>query len=138
VLLFGLTDKKRAQRVLSAAGICQTRWNEQQPYGDWGIMCAFPNYSNPRDLFSITAQPYRYHNSADWPYLDGLYAKVLRKERKPDWRYVLVRWWQYGLEQGWLTPVEYFSPPYPVGGMLQGWSSFAAAVLADFPSGKRE
>ena len=138
VLLFGLTDKKRAERVLTAAEMCQTRRNIKQPYGDWGIMCAFPNYSNPKDLFSITAQPYRYHNSADWPYLDGLYAKVLRKARKPDWRYVLVRWWKYGLEQGWLTPIEYFSPPYPMGGMLQGWSSYAAAVLADYQTGKRE
>ena len=42
---------------------------------------------------------------------------------------VLTRWWVYGLEQGWLTPVEYYSPAFPVGGMLQGWSSMPAAIL---------
>ncbi|MCS6828546.1 MAG: hypothetical protein NZ553_18175, partial [Caldilinea sp.] len=60
---------------------------------------------------------------------DGVYGAVLLEREDDDWRYALTRWWTYSLEQGWLTPVEYFSPPYPPGGMLQGWSSLPAAVL---------
>ena len=59
-----------------------------------------------------------------------MYAAVLLRRHDPLGLEVLSRWWSYGLEQGWLTPVEYFSPAWPVGGMLQGWSSMPAAVLA--------
>jgi hypothetical protein len=41
----------------------------------------------------------------------------------------VTRWFEVGLLQGFATPVEYYSPFYPVGGMLQGWSAFAAFVL---------
>ena len=46
-----------------------------------------------------------------------------------DYRYPLTRWFTVGLEQGFATPVEYFSPYYPAGGMLQAWSGFGAFVL---------
>jgi len=128
-LYYGLVEPTRARRVLEAARQLQTRTNTNQPYGDWGVMCVYPPYRRREDLFSISAQPYRYHNGADWPYWDAVYAEVLARDEDPDWRYVLSRWWEYSLERGWLTPVEYFSPAYPVGGRLQGWSAMAAAVL---------
>ena len=46
-----------------------------------------------------------------------------------DGSYPLTRWFEVGLLQGFATPVEYYSPFYPAGGMLQGWSAFAAFVL---------
>jgi hypothetical protein len=58
-----------------------------------------------------------------------VYASILLERHDPGGLEVLTRWWSYGLEQGWLTPVEYYSPAYPTGGMLQGWSSFPAAVM---------
>jgi glycogen debranching enzyme len=103
--------------------------NHQQPYGDYGILCAFPLYSQQQDLFDKSAQPFCYHNGADWPYWDGVYASILLEKHDPASLEVLTRWWEYGLQQGWLTPVEYYSPPFPVGGMLQGWSSMPAATL---------
>jgi hypothetical protein len=127
---YNLVDERRARRILQAARLLQTRYNPHQPFGDWGVMCVYPLYRQQADLFDITAQPYRYHNGADWPYWDGVYAAVLQRRNDPDWRYVLARWWEYSLEHGWITPVEYYSPPYPGGGMLQGWSGMPAAVLA--------
>jgi hypothetical protein len=129
-LYYNLVDEEKAERILAAARQLQTRHNPRQPYGDWGVMCVFPPYREPRDLFSISADPYCYHNGADWPYWDGVYAHILMQRGDPDWRYVLTRWWEVGLEQGWLTPVEYYSPPYPVGGMMNGWSAMPAAALA--------
>lgn len=88
-------------------------------------------FLHPDDLFSKSAEPYRYHSGAEWPYLSALYAQALLKRDAAgdDWRYALKRWWAYGLEQGWLTPVEYASPPYPPGAYLQGWSSVAVAAM---------
>jgi hypothetical protein len=137
-LYYDLVDEEKAKRMLTAARQLQTRYNRRQPYGDWGVMCVFPPYREPRDLFSISADPYRYHNGADWPYWDGVYADILMRRADPDWRYVLTRWWEYGLEQGWLTPVEYYSPPYRVGGMMNGWSAMPAAVLARRAEDRRE
>lgn len=129
VTYFGLTDEEKTRRLLFAARRLQTRFNEEQPFGDWGVMCVFPLYSHQEDLFGKSADPYRYHNGADWPYWDGVYGAVLREWEDEDADYVLTRWWEYSLERGWLTPVEYYSPAYPEGGMLQGWSSMPAAAL---------
>jgi GH15 family glucan-1,4-alpha-glucosidase len=128
-LYFGLAEPHVIPTVLKAMRRLQTRYNPDQPYGDWGVMSVFPSYGRPRDLFGKSVHPYCYHNGADWPYWDGVYGAVLLAHEDDDWQYVLTRWWSYGLEQGWLTPVEYYSPAYPVGGMLQGWSAMPAAVL---------
>ncbi|MCS6962527.1 GH116 family glycosyl hydrolase [Thermoflexus sp.] len=128
-LLYGLAEREQAHRILAAARSLQTRYNPKQPYGDWGVMSVFPLYRNRRDLFGRSAHPYRYHNGADWPYWDGVYGWLLLQREDPDWKYVLTRWWSYSLENGWLTPVEYYSPPYPRGGLLQGWSAMPAAAL---------
>ena len=129
-LYFHLLDEDQTQKILAAADFhLRAVHNQQQPYGDYGVLCAFPLYSRAADLFDKSALPYCYHNGANWPYWDGVYASVLLERRDPAGLEVLTRWWSYGLEQGWLTPVEYYSPAYPVGGMLQGWSSLPAAVL---------
>ena len=92
-------------------------------------MCCYPFYHDPADLFSISAEPYHYHNGADWPYWDGVYGLILLQRGDPDWRYVLTRWWEIALEHGWLTPIEYAAPPHPRGGLLQGWSAMPAVAL---------
>jgi glycogen debranching enzyme len=127
---FHLLDEAQTQKELTAADfLLRAAHNHQQPLGNFGLLCAFPLYSQAADLFDKSALPYCYHNGADWPYLDGIYASILLERRDPAGLEVLTRWWSYGLKQGWLTPVEYYSPAYPVGGMLQGWSSMPAAVL---------
>jgi hypothetical protein len=130
VLYFNLLDEAHTSRMLDAAKrMLRARNNQEQPYGDYGLLCTYPPYAKAEDLFDKSASPYCYHNCADWPYWDGMLSDVLLRRRDPLGMEVLTRWWEYGLEQGWLTPVEYYSPAFPVGGMLQGWSSMAAASL---------
>jgi glycogen debranching enzyme len=129
-LYYHLLNENETQRILQAADrLLRASQNTEQPYGDYGLLCAYPIYSNPEDLFDKSASPFCYHNGADWPYWNGMLADVLLERHDPAALDVLTRWWVYGLEQGWLTPVEYYSPAYPVGGMLQGWSSMPAATL---------
>ena len=131
-ILYGLADETQTQKILSAAHrLLQSHHNAEQRWGDWGVLCAYPLYKRSMDLFEKSADPFRYHNGSDWPYLDAIYALVLKQRDDPDWFYVATRWWEYGLAQGWLTPVEYFSPTHPVGGFLQAWSGLPALVLLD-------
>jgi hypothetical protein len=126
---FGLAGEARARALLQAAQrTLETRRNSAQPYGDWGVMSVWPPYRRRSDLRSKSAFPYRYHNGADWPYWDGLEAELLLDAGLPGWEYPLLRWWQVGLARGWAAPVEYYSPPYGRGALLQAWSSLPAAV----------
>lgn len=137
-LRFGLAREERRARVLDAVDrLLVTVNNREQPYGDWGVMACFPPYARRADTRSKSAFPFRYHNGADWPYLDALYAGLLLQRGDARWRYPLVRWWTYGLEHDWPAPVEYFSPPYGAGAPLQGWSGMGAAALVQDAFGFR-
>jgi len=139
VLYFNLLDEAHTRRLLDAAkAMLRASNNHEQPYGDYGLLCAYPVYSKAEDLFDKSASPFWYHNGADWPYWDGMLASVLLRRGDPMGLDVLTRWWIYGLEQGWLTPVEYYSPAFPVGGMLQGWSSMPAASMRRYLSVVKE
>jgi|GEM_PF-794902 len=100
-----------------------TEKNEKQRFGDWGVMSVWPFYKIREDLRSKSAFPYRYHNGSDWPYWDGILAKILLDRNDPEWRYPLLRSWKYSISHGWYLPVEYYSPPFGRGGLLQAWSS---------------
>lgn len=127
LLRFKAVSSDRAKTVLKAmVDQLETRNNAKQPYGDWGVMCAWPPFSRAKDTRSKSAFAYRYHNGSDWPYLSGLYAEQLRSYGVSDGLYAMTRWWQTCLERGWMGPVEYFAPPWGRGSLLQGWSSMAA------------
>ncbi|MBN1202587.1 MAG: hypothetical protein JXJ20_12110 [Anaerolineae bacterium] len=129
-LLFGAASEEQSHQMMAAAREqLQTRHNTGQPHGDWGIMCCWPPYSLRADLFAKSAQPYNYHNGAEWPYLSAVYAQLLMEHGDPDWSYALTRWWQIQLDNGWLTPVEYHSPAHPPGAFLQGWSGMAVSAM---------
>ena len=106
----------------------ESRRNPDQPYGDFGMLCVWPPFSDRAALRAKSAFPYRYHNGGDWPWLDGLYAAERLRRGLGGWRYPLTRWWETCLESGWAGPVEHFSTPFGRGSLLQGWSSFPAAV----------
>ncbi|WP_434733827.1 glycogen debranching protein [Rhizobium sp. YTUHZ044] len=110
----------------------ETRNNQEQPYGSWGVMCAYPPFKRQSDLRSKTAFPYRYHNGSDWPYWDGAYAEERLRHGLGGARYALTRWWETCLDNGWIGAVEYFSPPYGRGSLLQGWSAMPAAVALKY------
>lgn len=130
LVVFGLVGEDIAEKILhTLSNQLETRNNEQQTYGDWGVMAAYPFYSNVHHLDQKSMAPYRYHNGGDWPYLDGVYAWAKMMMKDADWRYPLTRWFTYSLEQGWLTPVEYYGPVYGKGSNLQGWSAMPAAAM---------
>ena len=120
--------EKRALEVLEAVHRRLESRHGDQPFGDWGVMCAWPPYGRRADTRSKSAFAYRYHNGSDWPWLDGMYAQERLRRGLPGWRYPLLRWWETSLARGWMGTVEYFAPPWGRGSLLQGWSSMPAAV----------
>jgi len=125
--LFDIAPPERAKRMLEQMeNLLETQHNGR--YGEFGTLCVYPPYASSARLVEKSAYPLRYHNGADWPYLSALYA-FAKKMYGMDESYPLTRWFEVGLLQGFATPVEYYSPFYPAGGMLQGWSAFAAFVL---------
>lgn len=129
LLRFSAVPEAKAKALLDKAEAqLEARNNDAQPYGDWGTLCAFPPFKRARDIRSKTAFAYRYHNGSDWPYLDGLYAEERLKRGLGGARYTLTRWWQACLANGWAGAVEYYSPPFGRGSLLQGWSGLPAHV----------
>ena len=110
----------------------ESRHNAAQPYGDWGVLCAYPPYKRVRDIRAKTAFAFRYHNGSDWPYWDGVYAEERLRRGLGGARYALTRWWEICLKEGWAGAVEYFSPPFGRGSLLQGWSAMPAAVALKY------
>jgi len=119
-ILFDIADDSRAKRHLKAC--------RQLLETDFGVRCVYPFYKYQSHLVEKSAFPTRYHNGSDWPYLDGLYALALMRHGF-DANHALTRWFDYSLEQGWYTPVEYYSPVYGNGSFLQAWSSTAAYAM---------
>lgn len=130
---YDAVPEDKALRLLrSIERTLESRHNSEQPYGDWGMLCAYPPFQRTADIRAKTAFPFRYHNGSDWPYLDGLYAEERLRRGLGGARYALTRWWEYCLEQGWAGPVEYFAPPFGRGSLLQGWSAMPAAVVLKY------
>ena len=130
---FGAISRQKAVGLLNAfENKLETRNNQAQSYGSWGVMCVYPPFKRPSDLRSKTAFPYRYHNGSDWPYWDGAYAEERLRHGLGGARYALTRWWETCLDNGWIGAVEYFSPPYGRGSLLQGWSAMPAAVVLKY------
>lgn len=126
-------SRSRALQVLEAVRArLETRHNQVQGFGDWGVMCTFPPFKHKADTRSKSAFAYRYHNGSDWPWLSGLYAEERLRRGLPGWRYPMLRWWSTCLENGWMGAVEYFAPPWGRGSLLQGWSGMPAAVALKY------
>lgn len=134
IALFGLTDEVRARSMLSAMeNKLESNKNAEQKAGDFGTLCVWPFYGNALDVVQKSSLPYYYHNGGDWPYLDGVYAYA-KLMYGMEYEYPLTRWFDYNLEKGNYTPVEFFSPLHPDGSLLQAWSSTGAFVLS-YPDG---
>ncbi|WP_431324114.1 GH116 family glycosyl hydrolase [Rhizobium sp. YTU87027] len=133
LLRFKAVSFERAKSVLTRVQqTLESRNNSEQPYGDWGVLCAFPPFKRPKDTREKSYFAYRYHNGSDWPYLSGLYAEQLLNYGLDGADYPLLRWWKTCLEEGWMGAVEYFSPPWGRGSLLQGWSSMPAAAALSY------
>jgi glycogen debranching enzyme len=120
VALYGITSESRRNRLFESLRVLETRSNNQIPYGDWGVINAWPLYDG------FTAHDY--HNGTDWPFLDAMNASARLKYDNDDWYYPLTRWWSFNEEQGSLRSLpEYVSPIDEDGGDRQAWSVSPAA-----------
>ena len=129
LLRFDAIGEDRALMMLEQVRTrLESRHNDEQPYGDFGMLCVWPPFRDRAALRAKSAFPYRYHNGGDWPWLDGLYAAERLRRGLGGWRYPLTRWWETCLERGWAGPVEHYSTPFGRGSLLQAWSSLPAAV----------
>ncbi|MDR3473965.1 MAG: glycogen debranching protein [Devosia sp.] len=130
---YGAVSAEKAVRLLrSVEATLESRNNTEQPYGDWGVLCAYPPYKRPGDVRAKSAFAFRYHNGSDWPYWDGVYAEERLRRGLGGARYALTRWWEMCLANGWAGAVEYYSPPFGRGSLLQGWSALPAAVAVKY------
>ncbi|MDI7277444.1 MAG: hypothetical protein QME94_15810, partial [Anaerolineae bacterium] len=133
--LYGVGTEGQCHRHLEhLERLLETRHNQEQYYGDWGLMSCFPFYKERGDLEGRSAWAYSFHNGAAWPGWSGVFALAELLHRRPGWRYALERWWTYSLEQHWLTPPEYYAPPYDAPGIRQSlplyaWSAMPAAAM---------
>ncbi len=133
LLRFDAVPAERARTVLGhVQALLETRNNDRQPYGDWGVMCAWPPFKRVADTRAKSAFAYRYHNGSDWPYLSGLYAEQRLRFGLDGWDYPMLRWWKTCLENGWIGSVEYFAPPFGRGSLLQGWTGMHAAAILEY------
>jgi hypothetical protein len=133
LLRFGAVPRARAGAVLAAVRQrLESRHNRAQPWGDWGVLCAWPPFRRRADLRAKSAFALRYHNGGDWPWLDGLYAGELLRRGQGGWRYPMLAWWRTCLARGWPGAVEHLSPPFGRGSLLQAWSSLPLAAALEF------
>ena len=131
VYLFGIADDSRANRMLDAMEqLLETKNNDKQQAGDYGVMCVYPFYKGISATYGKSSQDYEYHNGGNWPYWSAIYAYAKSLAGR-ECRYALESWFAYNLDKGIFTPVEYFSPCRKSGSTLQAWSG-AAAFVFDF------
>ena len=93
-------------------------------------MSVYPFYSNVYSASNRSAQPFHYHNGGNWPYFSAIYAYAKRKFGM-EYKNALQSWFLYNVKKCNYTPIEYFSPLYDQGSLLQAWSGVAAFVLDD-------
>lgn len=125
--IFGIASDEQACRMLSNMEKYLESRNHPE-LEDYGVLCVYPPYSHMKSAYFKSLEPYRYHNGANWPYLSAMYAYAKRKYNM-EYHYALESWFDFNVKKGHYTPVEYFSPYYPKGSLLQAWSGNSAFVL---------
>lgn len=127
-LLYDVVDYANRDRFMDSLKQLQTNVNDDIPYGDWGVLNAWPLY----DGFT----PHDYHNGTDWPFLDGMNAGARLRLGNEDWRYPLVRWYEFN-KAHWADRMlpEYVSPVDQDAGEWQAWSVNPAAMFVVYGLG---
>ncbi len=128
-VIYGIADEEKTNRMLDACQtILESRNNPE--VDDFGVMCVYPVYSHIESARNKSSRPLDYHNGADWPYWSAMYAYALKLNGR-DYTYPLTRWFDYNIQKGNFTPIEYYSPYCKDGSLLQAWSGVAAFVYND-------
>ncbi len=128
-VIFDIAEGERAERFLdSCEKLLESR--NHTDLEDFGVMCVYPTYSNIESARNKSARPYDYHNGADWPYWSAMYAYALKLKYR-EFEYPLTKWFDFNVQKGNFTPIEYYSPYCKDGSLLQAWSAAAAFVYND-------
>ncbi len=126
--LFNVVSARNRPRLFSALRTLETNRNSAQPYGDWGVLNAWPLYEGKKI--------YSYQNGTDWPFLDGINAGARLLYSNTDWYYPMTRWWTYSHDVlGWDRLPEFVSPVDQVPGFDQSWSVAPAVSLIRYGLG---
>lgn len=126
---FDLGNKERKRSMLERMeNILESKNNKDHPFGSFGTFSVFPPYQYKEHLVEKSSYPYYYHNGSDWPYFSSIYA-LTKFKNDMEYEYSLFQWFHTMIEEGHYTPIEFYTPTYPVGGMLQGWSGVGAYTL---------
>ncbi len=126
-VIFGIADEDRSKRMLiEMERALETRNNGISE--DFGSMCVYPFYKKIDSAYNKSSQCFDYHNGANWPYLSAMYAYA-RRMYGMEYKHLLTVPFEYNIEKGNYTQIEYFSPYCKDGSLLQGWSGNAAFVL---------
>ncbi len=128
-VIFGIADSDRAKRLLkNMENILETKNNPYLKDNDFGVACVYPPYKNNDSAYWKSAQPFNYHNGANWPYWSATYAYA-KKQYGMQFSYPLEKHFTYNTAKGNYTPIEYFSPYCDDGSLLQAWGAMSAFVL---------
>ncbi len=123
-ILYGIPTVKNRKKLFESLEALETRNNSDQPYGDWGVLNAWPIY------YESDNDDYHYQNGTDWPFLDAMNAGARLKYSNDGWEYPLTRWWTYLQEEN-RDPSElpeFVSPVDDSNGTSQAWS--VAPIMA--------
>ncbi|MBO5776338.1 MAG: hypothetical protein J6R35_03095, partial [Clostridia bacterium] len=133
--LFGVASDEQARSMLAKMeALLESKNNTEQKGGDFGVLSVYPFYKDNKSVVLKSSWPFYYHNGGDWPYWSCAYAYAKLKYGM-DYYYPLTRWFEYNLEKGNYTPVEFYAPMHKEGSLLQAWSNVGAFVLS-YPDGK--
>ena len=127
-VLFGISDESKTERLLdNVSNLLETRNNQSQKGGDYGVMSVYPFYRGADKCFHRSAEDYACQNGAAWPYWSALvaYAQMMNGR---DYTYALTSSFSWNVKHGNYTPVECYSPLNAGASCLHARSSDAAWV----------
>lgn len=127
-VLFGISDAASTARLLdNVSARLETRNNDHQKGGDYGVMSVYPFYRGADKCYNRSAEDYACQNGGVWPFWSALVAYAQRKNGR-DCSYALTSSFGWSVKHGYYTPIEHYSPLGSVGAPLHAKSSVAAWV----------
>jgi len=127
-VLFGISDEKQTARLLdNVSALLETRNNQSQQAGDFGVMSVYPFYRGVDRCYDKASKEYEYQNGAAWPYWSALVAYAEMRNGR-DCSYALLSSFDWNVKHGNYTLADYYSPCAPSGSPLSTWNSVFALV----------
>ena len=127
-VLFGISDDAATARLLdNVSALLETRNNDSQKGGDYGVMCVYPFYRGADRCYNRSAEDYACQNGGVWPFWSALVAYAQKRNGR-DCAYALTSSFGWSVKHGYYTPLECYSPNRSDGAPLHARSSVAAFV----------